>query len=149
MECQQCREAVSAHLDGERADAPREGVEYHLARCLPCHAFAASAERIGRLVRVRAAEPVPDLAGAVLATLGLAEPAAEAEPPDPVRPDPVRPGLVSVGGCCGPGDGAPVTVPVVVSASAGVSGAGSCGCAATCGCGCQQGAPCRCGQQVA
>lgn len=146
MECQQCREAVSAHLDDERADAPRERVEQHLARCLPCRGFAASAERIGRLVRVRAAEPVPDLAGSVLATLGLAEPEAESES---AAADPVRPGLVSVGGCCGPGDRAPATVRAVVSGADGVSGAGSCGCAATCGCGCQQGAPCRCGQQVA
>lgn len=141
MDCQQCREAVSAHLDGEPAGAPREVVEDHLARCAPCRAFAGAARRVGRLVRVRPAEPVPDDAGALLAALGLPAPApvpdAGAVPAPAAGPD-----LVSVPGCC-----APVTDPGPVPVAA--AGTGACGCAASCGCGCQQGAPCRCGVRAA
>lgn len=143
MDCQQCREEVSALLDGEQA-APREVVADHLDRCAACRGFADTAERMGRLVRVRPAEPVPDLAAAVLAAAGLAEPGS-----GPVRPEGTeRPGLVSVGGCCGPASCVPVGAAPPGDAAA-VAGTGTCGCAAHCGCGCQQGAPCRCGVRAA
>lgn len=138
MDCEQCREEVSALLDDEQA-APREVVADHLARCAACRGFAATAERMDRLVRVRPAEPVPDLTAAVLAAAGLVEPGT-----GPVAPAGAeRPGLVSVGGCCGPAS----CVPVGDEQAA--AGTGTCGCAANCGCGCQQGAPCRCGQRAA
>lgn len=145
MDCVQCREEVSALLDGE-AGAPREVVADHLARCAACRGFAGTAERVDRLVRVRPAEPVPDLTAAVLAAAGLPEPG-----PAPDRADRpgrrARPGLASVGGCCGPVSRLPAGDRV-----AGVERAADaerCGCAATCACGCQQGAPCRCSARAA
>lgn len=80
MRCEDVREALSAQLDGEApppgADPAR--VEAHLGGCAACRAFAGASARHHRAMRVRAAEPVPDLTDAILArTL-------------PVRPQPVR-----------------------------------------------------------
>ncbi|MEQ3554273.1 zf-HC2 domain-containing protein [Pseudonocardia nematodicida] len=132
MDCQQCRDLVSASLDGEASGAERAARDEHLARCADCRAFAGAAERITRLARVRPAEPVPDVA-TLLASIGLdagVAPARESE----------RPVLTSVPGCCGTGTG---TVAVLATAGA------ACGCSASCGCGCQQGSPCRCGTRAA
>lgn len=62
MECETCREALSARLDGEA-----EPVDAHLAGCAACRAWHADAADLTRALRVREAVPTPDLAAAVLA----------------------------------------------------------------------------------
>ncbi|MGQ0616154.1 MAG: zf-HC2 domain-containing protein [Acidimicrobiia bacterium] len=70
MRCEQCREAVSARLDGEAAGTDDHRVEAHLATCGACRRFEAGAAEMHRATRVRAAEPVPDLTARVLAHAG-------------------------------------------------------------------------------
>lgn len=132
MDCQQCREVVSADLDGQAAAGERVAADAHVAECPACRRYAAGADRVTRLARVRPAEDVPDIAASVLATLGIAEPAVVAAPAG-------RPELTCLpGGCCGSTAAEPSDVPRT-----------ACGCRSSCGCGCQDGAPCRCGTAVA
>ncbi len=89
MTCGDCRDAISARLDGEDLPGESEQVDAHVARCAGCRAFAERAARVTRLTRTRAAEPVPDLTAAVLAAA-----------PAPVRArraDAVRVALGAVG----------------------------------------------------
>lgn len=79
--CDRFQDALSARLDGE---APPPGldddaVDAHVASCAACAAFLAGAGAQHRALRVRAAEPVPDLVGRILGSL-----------PPAVRPGPVR-----------------------------------------------------------
>lgn len=74
--CRDCRDAISARLDGEDLPGESEQVDAHLARCPVCRAFAERAARVTRLTRTRAAEPVPDLAAAVLAAAPTPAPVA-------------------------------------------------------------------------
>ena len=77
MDCDRCRTALSAQLDGEDPGLPSAAVETHLARCAGCREFATGASRLHRLARVAPAEPVPDLSGPILAAIGApAEPTA-------------------------------------------------------------------------
>lgn len=81
MQCEQFQDALSARLDGE---APPPGlddaaVDAHVETCATCSAFAAGAATQHRALRVRPAEPVPDLTNAILAAL-----------PPSARPQPVR-----------------------------------------------------------
>lgn len=76
MGCDQYREALSAGLDGEPAGVGAAEAQDHLDRCTGCQAWYAAAARVTRLARLAPAEPVPDLATAVLAAL----------PPEVVRP---------------------------------------------------------------
>lgn len=75
MRCEDCREAISARLDGEDLPGEADAVDAHLRTCADCRAFAERAARVTRLTRVRLAEPEPDLVDSVLA----------ADPPRPVR----------------------------------------------------------------
>jgi len=75
--CDRYRVAVSAALDGEDPGLEAAVLDAHLRRCGPCRRFADRAERLHRDLRLRAAEPVPDLTGAILARL---------PPPAPARP---------------------------------------------------------------
>ncbi|WP_075300816.1 MULTISPECIES: zf-HC2 domain-containing protein [unclassified Pseudonocardia] len=134
IDCQLCREVVSAALDGEAAPEERAAADVHLDGCPACRTYAAGAERVTRLTRVRPAEEVPDIAAAVLSALGV-------DDPDTVAVPSARPDLTCLaGGCCG-GD---VVADVVPGAER-----SACGCLASCGCGCQGGAPCRCGTKAA
>jgi predicted anti-sigma-YlaC factor YlaD len=74
------QEAISARIDGEDPGLPSERIDAHLAGCPDCRAFAAAAGSIHGRLRVRAAEPVPDLADAILrhATMPQAAPVSEA-----------------------------------------------------------------------
>lgn len=66
MRCQECRESISARLDGEYS--PDEvAADEHLAGCPGCRRFADDAARVTRLARTRPAEAVPDLTSAALA----------------------------------------------------------------------------------
>lgn len=67
MRCEDCREAISARLDGEATPDEIVAIDAHLATCAGCGAFAAHATELHRTMRVRAADPVPDLTSAILA----------------------------------------------------------------------------------
>ena len=67
MDCAQCREALSARLDGEESEAERSAIDAHLATCAACRRFADDAARITRLARTAVATEAPDLVEAVLA----------------------------------------------------------------------------------
>ncbi|HET9256460.1 MAG TPA: zf-HC2 domain-containing protein [Pseudonocardiaceae bacterium] len=67
MDCAQCREALSARLDGEESAAERDAIEEHLTGCAVCRRFADDAARVTRLARTAAAAPEPDVVAAVLA----------------------------------------------------------------------------------
>lgn len=70
MTCDQCREVISARLDGEAPVEDAAAADAHLAACGACRAWARHAEMLGRRLRVRTADPVPDLSAAVVATAG-------------------------------------------------------------------------------
>ena len=84
MECQQCRDAVSARADGEEPGAPDDLVDRHLAGCAACRGWARDLARLGRALRVTPAEPVPDLTAPILAA-AAAERRRVAVPPGPAR----------------------------------------------------------------
>lgn len=69
MDCERCRTAVSARLDGEDPGAPDELVAVHLAQCAACRDFAAAAARLHRSARLAAAAEVPDLTAQVFAAI--------------------------------------------------------------------------------
>jgi predicted anti-sigma-YlaC factor YlaD len=70
MNCQRCREALSARLDGEDPETAADVVDRHVARCPECRMWLARAEGLQRALRVGAAEPVPDLTAPILAASG-------------------------------------------------------------------------------
>jgi predicted anti-sigma-YlaC factor YlaD len=74
MDCNACREAISALLDNEDPGVDLTLVEAHLGDCATCRAHAAQATRLHSWLRLRPAEPVPDLAPAILARIGQAGP---------------------------------------------------------------------------
>lgn len=67
MRCEQCREQVSARLDGEDAPALSEAVDAHLASCESCRRWQEGAARVTRLARMTVASATPDVSAAVLA----------------------------------------------------------------------------------
>jgi len=67
MQCQPCREAVSARIDREDPGVPDHLVKQHLASCAACRAFAEGASGVRRRVSIRPADPVPDLTASILA----------------------------------------------------------------------------------
>jgi predicted anti-sigma-YlaC factor YlaD len=80
LDCRECRETVSARLDGE--DPPGDAVaaeraEAHLSTCSACRAFVDDAAHITRLARTRPVEEVADLGPALLEAWSAAAPARE------------------------------------------------------------------------
>ncbi|MGD9525229.1 zf-HC2 domain-containing protein [Pseudonocardia sp.] len=75
-ECRECREIVSARLDGEAGPEEVGGADAHLAQCPPCREFVERAARITRLARMAPVVPGPDLTDAVAAALDAAGSAA-------------------------------------------------------------------------
>ncbi len=67
MTCADCREAISARLDGEELPGEAAAVDAHLDACPACREFAERAARVTRLTRTRPAEDGPDLVAAVVA----------------------------------------------------------------------------------
>jgi predicted anti-sigma-YlaC factor YlaD len=75
MRCEDCRDAISARMDGE--DSPGLGepgvvdatVEAHLTTCATCRTFVDRAAHVTRLARIRPADPVPDVLPGLLAAL--------------------------------------------------------------------------------
>jgi predicted anti-sigma-YlaC factor YlaD len=66
VDCQMCREAVSARIDGEPDPVPAEQTDEHLRDCVECRLWQEQALDVTRLVRVRSVTHTPDLAGAVM-----------------------------------------------------------------------------------
>lgn len=77
MRCEDCRDAISARLDGEEQPGEAAAVDAHLEGCADCVRFTDRAAHVTRLTRTRTAEPDPDLVAAVVA----------AAPPPPPRRD--------------------------------------------------------------
>jgi predicted anti-sigma-YlaC factor YlaD len=69
MNCDTCREAVSARLDGEAPAAPDADTDAHLAACAGCRRWAETAADLHRATRVRPAEWGPDLTVPILARI--------------------------------------------------------------------------------
>lgn len=67
MECEQCREALSARLDGAPEPVPAVQTDGHLAGCPECRDWQRRAAAVTRRLRVRPVASGPDLADAVLA----------------------------------------------------------------------------------
>jgi predicted anti-sigma-YlaC factor YlaD len=68
VNCTQCREALSAGLDGEASSVEQRLVDAHLKTCAACRRFADDAAHVTRLARTAVAAPEPDVVAAVLAT---------------------------------------------------------------------------------
>ncbi|WNV85834.1 zf-HC2 domain-containing protein [Umezawaea sp. Da 62-37] len=67
MDCDICREAVSARADGEPEPVPAEVTDAHLASCAACRKWRQDVAAITRNLRVRPAIDVPDLTAQILA----------------------------------------------------------------------------------
>jgi hypothetical protein len=68
MNCDKVQAVLSDRLDGGRApDRIGATVDEHIATCARCRAFEANALRLRTSLRVRLAEPVPDLVGTIMA----------------------------------------------------------------------------------
>lgn len=77
MNCERAQAVLSARLDGERPPGRLgSAVDAHAATCSRCRAFESRAVRLRAAVRIRPAEPVPDLVGHIMARV-----AAEAHAP--------------------------------------------------------------------
>ncbi|MGH3421682.1 MAG: zf-HC2 domain-containing protein, partial [Streptosporangiaceae bacterium] len=66
MDCTQCREALSARLDGEASPTESGALDAHLASCAACCQFTADAAHLTRLARCAGATPTPDVAMALM-----------------------------------------------------------------------------------
>jgi predicted anti-sigma-YlaC factor YlaD len=87
MRCEDCREIVSAHVDGEDTRGESAAAGAHLAECSACRAFLVATEDLRRTTRVRVAEDVPDLTGRIVAATGVGGAGRGAG----ARHDPTRP----------------------------------------------------------
>jgi predicted anti-sigma-YlaC factor YlaD len=67
MGCQTWREALSARVDGEPLGLDPALLDAHLAGCPGCREYAAGLHRLHRMVRVSAADLVPDRTEEILA----------------------------------------------------------------------------------
>jgi predicted anti-sigma-YlaC factor YlaD len=67
MNCPDAIELMSAHLDGRAALTEVRLMELHVASCQRCDAHWRHSLALDRSLRVRAAEPIPDLTNAILA----------------------------------------------------------------------------------
>jgi predicted anti-sigma-YlaC factor YlaD len=78
MSCDPFREALSARLDGEASPVEAHELEAHLGACPACARWVEELSLLHRLVRVRAAEDIPDLTAAILASAPAPAPAPRA-----------------------------------------------------------------------
>ncbi|MDI3313544.1 MAG: zf-HC2 domain-containing protein [Mycobacterium sp.] len=69
MDCEMCREAVSARLDGEAEPVAPAVVDDHLSKCPACRRWQAAAARLTRALRVRPVVETPDLVTGVLSAV--------------------------------------------------------------------------------
>ena len=82
MRCDLAHEAISTRLDGELPPLEDAALDAHLEGCVACQSHARALAGLHRSLRIRPAEPVPDLTTAIVAaTAGhLPTPAAPARP---------------------------------------------------------------------
>ena len=71
MACDRCRETLSAALDDEVDSDAAPLMSGHLSDCAACRDYERSIEQMHRMVRVRAADPVPDLRPQIMAAVRL------------------------------------------------------------------------------
>lgn len=76
MDCERCREAVSARLDDEDTGADDAAVDAHLAACAACRVAADRAAHVTRLVRTRPVESAPSVVDRVMPAWRAAVPTA-------------------------------------------------------------------------
>jgi hypothetical protein len=82
VNCEQTQLVLSTRMDGERVGARQaEAAAAHAESCVRCQMFAQRSARIRSSVRIRAAEPVPD----------LVEPIMVAVARERIRPSPIAP----------------------------------------------------------
>jgi predicted anti-sigma-YlaC factor YlaD len=81
MRCEQCREIVSARVDGEDRPGEWDAAAAHLRGCADCRAFAADSERLHRITRLRPVEPVPDLTTRIVDAAGIDAPRVDSTRP--------------------------------------------------------------------
>lgn len=67
MDCNSYRDLISARLDDELTALESEALDAHLPHCAGCRNFATEAAQLVPMVRVRAADSVPDLVAPILA----------------------------------------------------------------------------------
>ncbi|RDI63399.1 zf-HC2 domain-containing protein [Nocardia pseudobrasiliensis] len=67
MNCDVCREALSARIDDEPEPVPSAQVDRHLEECRACTEWYAAATAATRTLRMRAAPVTPDLTDTILA----------------------------------------------------------------------------------
>ncbi|MFN3255361.1 MAG: zf-HC2 domain-containing protein [Ilumatobacter sp.] len=67
MECTTARELLSAQLDQETDTDEAAPANRHLGQCAECSRWWTSVGKVTRTLRVRPAEPIPDIATAALA----------------------------------------------------------------------------------
>lgn len=73
MRCENCRDAISARLDGEDPGVAPEAIDQHLEGCAACRAFSDRAAHVTRMTRIRPAENHPDVLPGLLAALDAGE----------------------------------------------------------------------------
>lgn len=88
MRCADCREALSARLDGEELPGESAAIDAHLAECAGCRTYAERAASVTRRARMSPVQETPDLVAAVLDA---------APPPRRSRSGAVRVALGAVG----------------------------------------------------
>ncbi|WP_412538440.1 zf-HC2 domain-containing protein [Longispora sp. K20-0274] len=59
MDCEQCREAMSARLDGEESPGEGAALDAHLAGCAACHRWQDRAAAVTRMARISPAVAPP------------------------------------------------------------------------------------------
>ncbi len=96
VDCETCREALSARLDGEPEPAPAADTDAHLDDCAACQAWQEEAAALTRRLRLRPATSTPDLVGAVLDAAALDETETETGP-RAAQPETVGAGTVGIG----------------------------------------------------
>lgn len=91
MRCELARRGISDRLDAEHATAEsNRALDDHLSTCTSCRRFARDARRVRASVRLRVAEPVPDLVQPIMAAVRAGPapgPAVEAHPASIEAPD--------------------------------------------------------------
>ncbi|MEA5363600.1 zf-HC2 domain-containing protein [Amycolatopsis sp., V23-08] len=66
MRCEECREGLSARLDGETEPGPPGAIDRHLDGCAACREWFTGAQRLRRAMLLRQAPAVPDLTASIL-----------------------------------------------------------------------------------
>ena len=83
MNCDLAQLTLSARMDGERIEGDPSALDDHVAGCERCRAFVSSAERMRTAVRIRPAQPVPDLVGTIVDELEALSPGRARAPVHP------------------------------------------------------------------